>query len=145
MNQTDQPGLRKRLQLEARRISSQHEKLNFFTSALADSLLHQSPQQAIEVFQRFEDALTAHLDLEEQMFFPALQGLRPDMDADLLQLIREHERFREALQRLARSIEASDLEQSRSDFETLCGELARHEAREEEIMKTGSAAAPSAT
>jgi len=86
----EQPGLRLRVGREARRISSQHRQLDTFYGMVLDSLSNGRAERARSEFLRFHDALEAHFTVEEQIHFPALHGLRPELDAELATLVEVH-------------------------------------------------------
>jgi len=111
-----------------------------------------SVDRARAEFQRFHDALDAHFTVEEQIHFPALHGLRPELDAELADLVAEHRVFRETLAELTGRLERAALEASaetlEASAETLdaCAaaldrfviDLARHEGREERMGQSAT-------
>lgn len=138
----DQPGLRRRMLREARRISSQHRQLDDFHAALADALARGTADEARASFVRFGDALDAHFSLEDQLYFPALRGLRPDLDAQLAALVREHAEFRADLEALQQALDAAALEDGAARLDRFADALARHEEREERLVEEIAGPAP---
>jgi hemerythrin superfamily protein len=137
----EQPGLRRRVSREARRISNQHRQLDAFYELVVRSLDGDSQDRARSEFLRFHDALDAHFTIEEQVHFPALHGLRPELDEDLTRLVEEHRTFRDALERLAELIEGGDLARCARDLDRFVVELAQHEGREERMAERVSGSA----
>jgi hemerythrin-like domain-containing protein len=129
-----EPGLALRMQREQRVISSQHRQLDQFTSRLASALDSGEAAEARAAFQRFSDALEAHLALEDGLYFPALRGLRPALERELETLTDEHHDLRERLARLAGLIESGRCEACLAPLERLANELADHEVREEGLL-----------
>jgi hypothetical protein len=129
-----EPGLALRMQRERRVISSQHRQLDDFTLRLAAALDAGEAQDARAAFQRFSDALEAHLALEDGLYFPALRGLRPTLSGDLEALADEHHGLRERLVALARLVESGRCEACLEPLERLAGDLADHEGREEGLL-----------
>jgi hemerythrin superfamily protein len=120
---------------EARRISNQHRQLDAFYELVVRSLDGDSRDRARSEFLRFHDALDAHFTIEEQVHFPALHGLRPELDEDLTRLVEDHRAFRDVLDRLAAMIEAGELARCADDLDRFVVELAQHEGREERMAE----------
>jgi len=131
---TRQPGLRKRMQLEARRIFHQHEQLDTFFKVAMGALGQADENVAREAFHHFRDALEAHFEVEERTHFPALHGLAPATDEQLATLVREHVEYREILARLARAVEAAKLDEAGRGLKELGDKLAAHEELEERLL-----------
>ena len=133
-NGSEQPGLRLRMRGEVRRLSTQHEQLDTFAQMVAAGLERQSLHAARIAFTRFRDALEAHVTLEDRIFFPALRGLRPALDADLADLVRQHDGFRAELEALHDLLASGSAEAFEESFQGFCDSFAEHEAREERIL-----------
>lgn len=84
-------------------------------------------------FLRFHDALEAHFTVEERIHFPALHGLRPELDSDLTGLVEEHKRFRATLEQLADLLEKKELARCSEELDQFVMDLAAHEGREERM------------
>jgi len=132
--QRRQPGLELRVRRGTRTISAQHRQLDDFYLRVAGALDGGEAERAQAAFARFCDALEAHLALEDGLYFPALRGLRPALSDILERLCDEHQRLREQLARVARSIENDACEVCAQLLERLAGDLAEHEGREEELL-----------
>ena len=96
-----------------------------------DSLSAGQARRARSEFLRLHDALEAHFVVEERMHFPALHGLRPDLDAELAEFVEEHKTFRTALDAIASTLERRDLARAGKALDQLVARLAAHEGREE--------------
>lgn len=130
-----EPGLKLRLESEARRLSTQHQQLNEFFTHVMSALKSGSLQATRAWFIRFRDALEAHLSLEDKVFFPAFRGLRPELAEALTGLFDEHERFRVWLDQLHDLLAVGSAEAFATQFDDLAVRLSEHERREEEILK----------
>ena len=129
----DQPGLRLRLGQEARRISSQHRQLDVLFGHVAEALQRREAGSARTRFRRLRDALEAHMALEEELYFPALHGLHPELAAVLTDLAHEHTRLRGQIERLARRFAERDLGPCAGGLERFADRFAEHERREESL------------
>jgi hypothetical protein len=129
-----EPALALRMGSEARRISAQHKQLDLFYGMLEESLQRGSLRGARVAFVRFHDALEAHISLEDQVFFPALRGLRPEFEPDLSALVEEHSTIRLELDRLHDLLSAGSLEECSECLGRFAAAIAEHEEREEALM-----------
>ena len=129
-----QEGLEKRVAFEARRISSQHRQLEAFHELVAQALAAGEPAGVLRAFMRFRDALEAHFAMEDEVFFPALHGLRPDLEAELTVLVQEHRGFRTQLERVQALFDAEQIGEGGRLLEDMVGVLIEHETREERLQ-----------
>jgi hypothetical protein len=145
-SQSDQPGLRLRMGQEARRISSQHRQLDVLFALVAAAVRRGAPREARDAFLRFGDALDAHVSLEDELYFPALRGLRPALADDLAVLEREHRAFREQTEALRRLFDAAydsaGLARCEAPLEQLVTAVEDHEGREELLIAQIRSPAP---
>jgi len=130
-----QRGLRRRVEIESRRIPAQHRQLDQLYGALIDALEHRGAQAAAAAaFRRFQDACRAHFAMEDEVYFPALHGLRPELDADLAALVEEHRALTATLEELEALFEAGRLAEAEEGLDRLVPRLAAHEGREERLL-----------
>jgi hypothetical protein len=128
----DQPGLKLRVSAEGRRISSQHRQLDAIFARVEAALERGAEQDARDALQRFRDAWEAHTSLEDGFYFPALRGLRPELGARLDALSAEHERFREAIERVEAVF--GDAAARAEALDRFVSGIAEHERREEALL-----------
>ncbi len=131
---SDQPGLRMRMDHEARRISSQHRQLDRLYALVEDAVERGHAEEAHLAFQRFSDAIEAHTSLEDKLYFPALHGMHPDLEHELADLVREHRDFEKEFSKVAELLQTGDLARSREPLQALIDRIAAHERREEALM-----------
>ncbi len=141
----DGPGACLRLRRVARRISSQHQRLESLYGTLARALAKGDECEAQAQLAQFCDVLAAQFSLEEDVFFPALARLLPGMRGRIVDLAREHDRFREELEQIQKRLGATEREGAKARFDRLAAELAEHDGREERLVERilGSSSAPS--
>jgi hemerythrin superfamily protein len=121
---------------DVRRISSQHRQLDALYAMIAGAIEKGLASKAQLAFLRFQDALEAHFSLEDELYFPALRGLRPELDGDLAALVREHQDLRESMCSVRGEFERSDLECSANALEEFIRLLTAHEDREEQLLES---------
>ena len=128
------PGLTLRFPSVARRIVSQHEQLDTFSTLVRSSIESGSLRSARTAFTSFCDALDAHITMEDQTFFPAIHGLNPALAPHLTQLIDDHASFRLRMDELHEQLARGSGEEFSRAFDQFCADFSRHEAREEKIV-----------
>ena len=127
-------GLRYRVRRALRQIGEQHRQLRDLHDGLRAALASGAQPDAREAFARYRDAVAAHFELEEEVFFPALHGLHPQERTELDALGRDHDALRAALERLLRRLEPASLPDFAPAFEAFRREFASHEKREEALV-----------
>ena len=137
MTQSDQPGLRLRLAHEARRIAVQHGYLDALEATTLRALERGDSLEMRQALHGFHGSLDAHFTLEEQVHFPALHGLHPELEPDLDALIREHVRFRDELDRIEASLRdpSGGSADALAAFRDVAASLGPHEQREEQLLE----------
>jgi hemerythrin-like domain-containing protein len=133
----DEPGLRKRLDRESRRISSQHRQLDVLLQAVATALECEDRPAARAHFVRVADALDAHFAIEEELTFPAVHGLRPALGPTLASLASEHDVLRERTQGVADALQRDGHSGGELlvSLDSLVESLRAHEDREEALLQ----------
>jgi hypothetical protein len=134
------PGLRLRVAIERRRISSQHRQLDGLYDIAATALTEQPIAAAYAAFQRFRDAWEAHTGLEDGFYFPALLGLRRSVGPQLEALSAEHGRFHAELDAIEPLYAAGDANGAAAALEAFVERITEHERREEALARELSAA-----
>jgi iron-sulfur cluster repair protein YtfE (RIC family) len=129
-----------RLAHEARRIASQHAYLDALEATTLRALERGERVEMRQALDGFHGALDSHFTLEEQIHFPALHGLQSELEPELMELVREHERFRSALGQLDAGVRRSppDPAELAASFRDLAAALGRHEQREEQLLARAS-------
>jgi len=128
-------GLHLRMHYEGERIASQHTQLGelhlLVVRALDDCAVHSARQG----FERFQEALRAHFEVEERIYFPALHGLLPELGEQIGALLEEHDAISAELPRLRLLLGAGEIELSRERLGVLAKLLSNHESREEGLIE----------
>jgi iron-sulfur cluster repair protein YtfE (RIC family) len=130
----DEPALGKRVERFGGQLSSQHRQLDVFFGMVQDALERGSLVAARQAFMRFNDALDAHITLEDRVFFPALHGLDSSIAGELRQLAEDHQAVRVSLDELSDLLAAGSVEAFSEGFDHLAVLFSKHEKREEELV-----------
>lgn len=123
-----------RMRGEERRISSQHRQLEDLFARVLGSVEAGGPRKAVGDFLLFSTALEAHMSVEEEIYFPALHGLRNDVGEELAQLVEEHESIRTSLPSVQRHLNESDEGVALRVLGELADRVSRHENQEESLL-----------
>ena len=129
-----QAGLRYRMRRALRQIGEQHRQLREIHDGLGAAIASGERPAARDAFVRYQHAIGAHFELEDQVFFPALHGLHPEEQESLEALGRDHGVLIAALQLLAPLLGESALERFGAAFDAFRRDLAQHEQREEALV-----------
>lgn len=127
-------GLRLRMRSEERRISSQHERLDALCQDVYTRIDEAGPTRARADFEIFVTALDAHMTVEEDIYFPAIHGLRAETGEELSHLVEAHGALRRAAEEIARRLEEGDREGARSGLDQLASAVSQHEREEEDLL-----------
>ena len=138
-------GLRLRLRSDEKRVESQHQKLDEFCREVYSTLGKEGPRAAINDFLLYEAAVEAHMTLEEEVYFPALHGLRADLSEKLSELVRDHVEIRTVLDEIKSHLKANSESQARLALEALGRFFHDHEVREESLFVRVSSGPVAAT
>jgi iron-sulfur cluster repair protein YtfE (RIC family) len=133
-NAENDTGLKLRMRGEERRISSQHRQLGELFERVMASVRVAGTRKAISDFLLFSTALEAHMSVEEDIYFPALHGLRNDVGGELGDLVEEHETLRRDLAALRANLMTDKREEGIRALEALADFVDRHEQTEEELI-----------
>ena len=123
-----------RMRGEERRISSQHRQLDDLFSRVVGSVEGGGPRKAVGGFLLFQTALEAHMSVEEEIYFPALHGLRSDLGGELSELVSDHDVIRSLLPGIRRHLDSNDGVPALRVLGELADRVSRHEDQEEAIL-----------
>ena len=130
----EERGARLRLRGEERRIEGQHERLDTLCREVYAVLGKEGPAAAINDFLLYKSALEAHMTLEEDVYFPALHGLRGDLSELLTKLVEEHDEVRVELTEIKMRLKRGDQTGARLGLEAMARFFEKHEQIEEDLL-----------
>jgi hypothetical protein len=129
-----EPALVRRWERASSRLTAQHRQLETFFTVVSEELTERSMASVRTAFSRLDDAVSAHLEIEEQVYLATLRRLHPDVSEVLRGLVEEHHAFRRRIEHLNEILDRGLLESFAGSFERLSADFLRHERREEEIV-----------
>ncbi len=130
----DDAGLRLRMRGEERRIASQHDQLDELCAAVSTRIDREGALASLGSFLRLVAALDAHMTLEEEIYFPALHGLRAGIGAELESLIAGHRSLRSDAAEIRKMLWSDERQNARFAIDRLAKSISKHELREEALI-----------
>jgi hypothetical protein len=127
-------GLRFRVQRAAKKIPQQHRHIDELFGRLQAALTRDGLPEVKEMFLQYHGAIEANFAIEDDVFFPALHGLHPELGAELQKLCDEHRSFSKDLEDLADRLDNLHLKTFNSGLHSFIARLALHEWREERLL-----------
>jgi hypothetical protein len=118
------------------RLVGEHRDLDARFRALLDLLADPgaSRDRAHAWFRELREAVEAHVDREDRLYYPALRALRPRHAAATLALASAHEGFRAGLVALDADFARGALAASARELRHFAGEFGAHEQEEERLL-----------
>jgi len=127
-------GVRLQIGRQERRISSHHKQLEGLYEDVLCALDRSGVRAAANAYHRFADALDAHMLLEEEVYFPALNDLLPDVGKELCSLARDHEMLRELAGLIRGHFDAGERSKAARRLPELAIRISEHEVAEEALI-----------
>ncbi len=91
---------------------------------------------ALEKFEKFQDALTNHFKMEEMILFPQFEQVSGMTEGPTQVMVMEHEQMRELLSKMENAIESNDYDRFFGLSETLMILMQQHNMKEEQMLYT---------
>ncbi len=117
-------------------IAAEHRKLDVLFEGMRGAFQRGDEAQLRDAFARLRQAVEAHFDQEDRLYYPAIRALRPERRESLYGFVEAHVRFRGHFQEIAEGFEREDLAAVKGGFETFAEAFALHEVREEELLQS---------
>ena len=127
-------GLRLRMRSEERRIASQHKRLDDLCREVYSRIDEDGAVPALHDFLLFMTALDAHMAVEEDIYFPALHGLRAEAGEELAARVAEHDQLRADAAEIRDLLLDDDRAGARLALDRLAGRVSEHELAEEDLI-----------
>jgi hypothetical protein len=117
-------------------IASAHRSLDELLDGMAAALTAGDEPAAREAFAQLREAFEAHFDQEDHLYYPSIRSLRPELEPSVASFAKEHEAFRGAAGAIQTLLEAGSLAEAQHAFERFRAGFARHEAAEEQMLRS---------
>jgi hypothetical protein len=112
-------------------IRPEHHRLRL---VFDDTSAHLATGEGSTACRELREALEAHFEQEESLYYPTLWRLHPEYEDQLRALIMAHRGFLANLDRIIGLLDSDDSVQARADFERLHDQFVGHEKAEEALL-----------
>lgn len=117
------------------RVVAEHRHLEELFETTARALAAATGTKPVwPAFEQLSGELDTHFEQEDQLYFPAISGLRPELKPQLDELGLRHRWFRDQLRRIGDHLGHDDLEGAARVFRDLHQAFLAHERIEEAIL-----------
>ncbi|UCE86036.1 MAG: hemerythrin domain-containing protein [Deltaproteobacteria bacterium] len=111
-----------------------HSELDYMIDALLTMIDRGSAAAASSALEDLAGSMQAHLDVEEEVYFPLIERLAPEHSATLREARLTHLELRERIEALRQHLALGELEDARSALTKLLHELRAHEQMEARLI-----------
>lgn len=115
-------------------IVAAHRSLDGLFETTRQSLEEGLGAPAIDAFCRLREALEAHFEQEDRLYYPPIAALRPDARRFVQEFAASHEAFRAKFDEIGELLERSRFDEAGRVFEQFADTFALHEAAEEKLL-----------
>jgi hypothetical protein len=115
-------------------IAAQHRRLDGLFGAVRDAF-SRAGVEAGAALAELEEALVAHFEQEDRLYYPTVGSLRPEHRASVERFASDHERFLDRLGQVAERTRRRALEEASREFEAFAADFAAHESHEETLLR----------
>lgn len=116
-------------------IGAEHLHLEALMAQMEAALRGDSAVEALSTAaEELRGDMESHFEREESLYYPTLWTLRPDLEAELHDLIAAHSGLRAELTDLVDSIRSSNLDRARGLLDGFAVRFSEHEAAEERAV-----------
>ena len=115
-------------------IAAQHRRLDGLFGAVRHALSRAGVEDG-SALAELEEALAAHFEQEDRLYYPTVGSLRPEHRASVARFASDHERFLGRLEKVAERLRSRALEEASREFEAFAADFAGHETREESLLR----------
>jgi hypothetical protein len=117
-------------------VSAEHVGLNALLEEVLDLLGNGDAASVAEAVERLRVALHAHFEQEDALHYPTVRALRPEHDVAVARFAEGHGRLRRELEAVAAVLETGDLPRGAAALAAFAEAFGRHEAAEEELLRS---------
>lgn len=115
-------------------IAAAHRSLDGLFESTRRSLEESLGPHAIDAFCRLREALEAHFEQEDRLYYPPIAALRPEARAAIQDFAAIHEAFRAKFREIGALLETGRFEDAGRAFGEFAKEFSIHERNEEKLL-----------
>lgn len=115
-------------------IAAAHRSLDGLFDSTRRSLEEGHGASATDAFCRLREALEAHFEQEDRLYYPPIAALRPEAREAVEHIAADHEAFRTKFGEIGAQLESGRLEEAGRAFCEFAADFSIHEAAEEKLL-----------
>lgn len=115
-------------------IGAQHRRLDGLFEAVREAF-GRAGLEAGAALADLEEALAAHFEQEDRLYYPTVGSLRPEHRDAVVRFANDHARFLARLEKVGEGVRRRALEEASREFESFAADFAGHETREEVLLR----------
>ena len=117
-------------------IAAAHRALDAFLDGAEGALSAGGASAASEAFVQLREALEAHIEQEDRLYYPAIRSLRPELEIAIGKFAKDHAAFRDDTAAIQALLEDGLRADARDALERFRKSFVRHEAAEEAMLES---------
>lgn len=117
-------------------IAQQHRRLRLLLEETRAAIGDRDAATAQAVFERLRTALETHFEQEGRLYYPTIGALRPDFKPSLARFLAAHDEFRARFDAISAALGSGEFEGAERTFDDFTEAFARHEAGEEDLLRS---------
>jgi hypothetical protein len=117
-------------------IEEQHRRLAVLFQDTRSAFGGGEPERVRACFAGLREALDAHFDQEDRLYYPPIAALRPAHRATVAAIGEAHRWFRQRFGEIEAALDAGSLPAARRAFDEFVEAFAKHEVIEEELVRS---------
>ena len=117
-------------------IEEQHRQLEVLFEGTRSAFGRGEVDAVRAGFERLREALDAHFDQEDRLYYPPIAALRPGHKIVVAGLGEAHAQFRIRFAEIADALATASLAAAQRAFEAFVASFTRHEVIEEELVRS---------
>ena len=116
-------------------LVAEHRRLESMFAELLGAIGDGEPLDVVRgTFELLREALEAHVDHEDRLYYPALRALRPEHRSAIERLMAGHAEFRARLADVGGALAGGATQQAAAQLEDFVRRFAAHEVAEEALL-----------
>ena len=117
-------------------IAAAHIALEEILEGAEGALSVGDASEASEAFRQLREALEAHIEQEDRLYYPVIRSLRPEFSVSIERFAKDHAVFKDNTAAIHAQLEAGSRAEARDALERFRRAFARHEAAEEAMLES---------
>ncbi len=115
-------------------MTGDHRHCDDLFAGTEQAVARNDPKAAAEAFRKFQAAMLAHFESEEETLFPSFDAHSGGMCGPTRMMRMEHQQMRSLFEEASEALDAGDLENYQGVADTLLIMMQQHNMKEENVL-----------